>query len=152
MPGRFNVTLFDYSGEATTHGFRTQELTETTIGPEEVLKNDYLTALAAITNGVIAKNQLGNIERSGNGPGPAGSYREIKMLVTFEDEVTYRLGTVEVGCVDLAALTLKENSDEVVLADGGAMAAWVTAFETFAFSVEGNDVAVLKAVVVGRNI
>jgi hypothetical protein len=152
MPGRFNETQFDYSGEATTHGFRTTELNDTNIVAQQGLRDAYLSAVGDISNGTRGKHQLGNVIRTGNGPGPAGSYRELKLLVTFEDTVTYRLGTVEIGCADLAAITLKENSDEVVLDDAGVMAAWVSAFEAFALSVDGNPVNVRRAMVVGRSI
>ena len=83
----------------------------------------------------------------------ANANREQKILVTYFDNVTFKTFSKEIPIADRSAVTkVSANSDEIVLADGGAMAAFVSAFEATARTDAGNAVTVTKATWVGRNL
>lgn len=155
-------TVMDYGRETSVVGFNLRAHTGTPPADWDGLFGDIATAdryelrtaLNGVTRGVIT-NETGTavINKVTNvGPTDPNAQREQKLLVVYEDDVTKSLYSVEIPALDYDAVTLKENSDEVVLADGGVMAALVTAMETHAVSKDGNAINVIRAVAVGRNI
>lgn len=116
---------------------------------------DLKTALDAIIAGVMAKEQVVIYDTVLSGAIPASPYaqRELKILLSYQGNDTERVFRLEIPTPDLVALTLGAN-DSVVLADGGVMAAFVTAFEAVARAPDDDaeEVTVVGARVVGRNI
>lgn len=113
------------------------------------------TALDAIILGVQAKETVTIYDTVLSGAVPASPFaqRELKLLVTYQGDTTLKKFRSEIPTPDLAALTLAAG-DSVVLADGGVMAAFVTAFEAIARNPEDDTetVTVIGAKLVGRNI
>jgi hypothetical protein len=111
-------------------------------------------ALDAITLGVIQRETIMAAETGISGELPTSPYaqRELKLLVTYADDVTGDRGTFTVPMPDLAALTPVEGTDRILLEDTGVMAAFVSAVEDYALSSAGNAITVLTAHVVGRNL
>lgn len=115
----------------------------------------FKTALDAITLGVLAAEKVTIYDTVLSGAVPTSPYaqRELKLLVRYVGDTTARKRSFEVPCPDLEALTLT-GKDQVTLADGGVMAAFVTAFEAIARMADDDaeTVTVTGAEVVGRNI
>lgn len=116
---------------------------------------DLKTALDAITIGVQASEivSLYNTTISAAVPTSPFAQRELKLLVRYVGDSTGRKRSFEVPCPDLANLTLT-GKDKVVLADGGIMAAFITAWEAIARMPDDDaeTVTITGAEVVGRNI
>lgn len=85
-------------------------------------------------------------------PTDAYARREIKLSVTYQGNTSGKLFHVTVPGPDLA--NLDWTGETVNIADGGIMAAWVTAFEDVAKSPNDDteDVTVISARIVGRNL
>jgi hypothetical protein len=115
----------------------------------------FKTATDAVILGVQAHEivNIYNTALSGAVPVSEFAQRELKMRVTYQGDTSLRKRRVEIPTPDLAALTLT-GKDSIVLADGGVMAAWVTAFEAIArmSDDDAEEVTVIGAKVVGRNI
>jgi hypothetical protein len=108
-----------------------------------------------ITLGVLAQETLVLDQTiiSAAVPVSAFAQRELKIEVQYVGNTSGKKFQLEIPTPDLSALTLN-NTDEIVLADAGPMAAWVTAFETLAKSpdLDTEGVTVIRALVKGRNI
>lgn len=114
----------------------------------------YKTALNAIIEGILAKENIvlyDTILDSATLPAE-GAQRERKLLLTYVGDTTGFKFSQEIPTADLSALTLLPN-DQVELADGGVMAAYVTAFEAIARNPkdDAETVTVIGAKHVGRN-
>lgn len=81
---------------------------------------------------------------------PASPYaqREAKWLVSYSDNVTGRVYSMEIGGPDL---TLLSSDGQTMDVSGGAGAALVSALETNVLSRDGNAITVGPIVHVGRN-
>ena len=115
------------------------------------------TAVAGITNGTIHKEMIvmDNTVLSSALPGTNYAQRENKALVTYSGDTTGKLFQCTVPCLDLSAVTFNPGGgDALVLADGGAVAAFVAAFETIVRSPDNDaeTVTVQSIRSVGRNI
>lgn len=156
----FSVTKRDFSDEPTTTSWR---LADTTAGN--------FASLAGLTTpgqaGYDLKSAMDDLQVAGQGStiftaynlvqgrGPStdpDSQREQKLVFFGHDNTNFDPVTWEIGCVDLSAVTRIPSTDLVELADGGAVAAMVTAIETHVKSKAGNAVTVDKAQLQGRNI
>jgi len=115
---------------------------------------DLKTALGAITLGVQAHERVTIYDTVLDPSVPTNPFaqRELKLLVRYQGDTTGRKRSFEVPCPDLAALTLT-GKDNVLLADGGVMAAFVTAWEAVARMPDDDSetVSITGAEVVGRN-
>ncbi len=117
----------------------------------------FIVLTDAITVGVIAKETVKAVETkiSGSLPVLQWARRELKMLVTYIGDTSGKLFSCSLPCPDLTTLQLETgDANFVVLADGGAMAAWITAWEGLARSPddETETVTIMSAEIVGRNI
>jgi len=115
----------------------------------------FKTALDAIILGVQADEKITiyNTTLSAAVPVSPFAQRELKILLRYQGDTTGRKRSVEIPTPDLAALTLV-GKDQVLLADGGVMAAFVTAFEAIARMPDNaaETVTVTGAEIVGRNL
>lgn len=156
MPHLSQFTFLDKSGEKSTHTIYNGAITAISIADFLTEFGDYRTALAGITIGTIHQESWIGDRTILSQALPASNWaqRETKLLVTYQGDNTDKLFTLEIPTPDLDSLTLAEESDQVVLADDGVMAAWVTAFEQLARSPDSDQetVTVLRARIVGRNV
>lgn len=115
----------------------------------------FKTTTDAIILGVQAQEVINiyNTALSGALPASPFAQRELKIRVSYQGDTSLRKRGIEIPTPDLASLTLT-GKDNVVLADGGIMAAWVAAFEAIArmSDDDAEEVTVIGAKVVGRNI
>jgi hypothetical protein len=114
----------------------------------------YKTALAGIIEGVLAKESVtiyDTILDSTTLPAESAQ-RERKIMMTYVGDNTGFKFFQEIPTADLAALTLLPN-DQIELADGGVMAAYVSGFEALARNPkdDAETVTVIGAKHVGRN-
>lgn len=149
------MSIRDYSKELSRFTTFYTGITAANIGDILSQWGTLKTATGNIILGEIASEQLvlDNTKISAAVPSSPFAQRELKILVNYVGNTSQKPFSVEIPTPDLAALTLN-NTDEVVLADGGVMAAWVTAFETLAKSPDSDTetVTVTSAFVKGRNI
>lgn len=149
------LTQRDYSKELSRFKVHFTGITTVNIGDILTQWGALKTATDALTLGVLANETLvlDNTILSADIPASPFAQRELKMQVNYIGNTSQKPFQIEVPCPDLAVLTLN-NTDEVVLADGGVMAAFVTAFETLAKSPDSDveTVTVISAYIKGRNI
>ena len=150
------VAVLDAGQEKSSHRIYHGALTATSIAGFLIDWGNYKTALDDIVAGTLHKEQLvmDNTVLSNVPPADPSVQRENKLLITYQGNTSLKKFQLEIPCPDFAALTRDSVGDGVVLADGGVMAAWVTAFETIARTPDDDTetVTVLSARYVGRNI
>jgi len=117
----------------------------------------FKTATDAIMAGVLRHEKIAIYDTPLSGALPASNFarRELKLLISYQGVSTGRRWTFELPCPDLAALTLETgDANYVNLADGGVMAAWVTALVAILRAPDDDTevCTILSARVVGRNI
>ena len=109
------------------------------------------SAIGAVTNGNQVSREVSLPQRLSNAAGAAGSMREYKLLIRYEDDVTFERGYFTIPTFDISAVTMVTGTDRVDLTLA-PMPALVTAVQGFVISKVGNSVTVLEAVAVGRNL
>lgn len=148
-------SLNDESLETSTHTVKTAVLTAVNFDAENTLVTTLKTALIAITIGTLYRDSRASIiATSPVKPGDLFAQRELKLLVRYQGDITGKYYTLEIATPDLTNLTQEGNTDFVVLADGGIMAAWVTGFEAVAKAPDDltETITTISAQIVGRNI
>jgi len=150
--GKYNRTVLDYDGEKGSHGFKTPELTAVNFAAQATLRSAYGIAVAGICNGVLGQSEYGNVDFTGNDPSNTPTdQRELKWMVRFLDTVNQKKGSIELPCADVAVLN-PNNRGYANIGDAGPVDAFVTAFEAYALSQDGNAVEVQSIQLVGRNV
>lgn len=148
---RHNRSYIDYSEEISSLSFYVQQINAGNLVATQGQINAIGLALLDLTLGAL-KNTQTILEFSASNPTPPTdpyAQRELKWLVSYRDNVTLREYQIEIPCADLTD-NLLANTDKADLASTD-WAAFVTAFEAGAKSLDGNAVTVLDAFVVGRN-
>lgn len=153
---KVNLTLLDVTNEKSNVGINAGDITAVSIAGFLTEFGAFRDAVAAITLGTMHKEQWVGDDTVLSQALPASPWaqREIKALVRYQGDTSLKVFTIEVPTLDLDAITLEAGTDNIVLADGGVMAAFVTAFEQIARSPDSTTetITVLSAKVVGRNI
>jgi len=150
--GKYNRTVLDYDGEKGSHGFKTTALTAANFDAQGTLRSAYGVSVAGICNGVLGQSEYGNVDFTGNDASDApADQRELKWMVRFLDTITQKKGSVELPCADTAVLD-PNNRGYAQMGDAGPVDAFVTAFEAYAKSQDGNAVEVQSIQLVGRNV
>lgn len=116
----------------------------------------YKTALIAILEGTLRHEvvKIYDVQLDATIPGNLAR-RELKMLVTYTGDTTGDKFSMEIACPDLAALTMESgDANYVQLADGGVMAAFVTAHAALVTSPDDDTEAttIQSVQIKGRNI
>lgn len=146
-------SIRDWSDEYSSVAFPIAEpLGTTTYADHEVGPlATFRTAVAGVTLGTIAR-EWERVYEGGNDQRPASplAQREFGLRVFYELDTSGEKRNLTIGAVDIAALTVDGGSDLVELADGGPMAALVSAMES-EMEVNGETITVTKAQIVGRN-
>jgi len=141
------VTKRDYSGEDSSSGFNLAQQVDnaTYISARDAL----IAQIDAITNGTTVKFAESKLTRQTNNmPSDETSARETKMLVSYEDTVTFKRYSVSIPTFDRTTVTMIQGTD---LVDPVSLAGFITAFEGAVVSPDGNPVNVLESRFVGRN-
>lgn len=153
------ITVTDYTSEKSVHKVPSYQIDAANLATWLTGWGDYKTALDAIILGVQQKETVAIYDTILSNAIPTSPFaqREVKLLIRYRGDTNGQLYTLTIPTPDLANLTFaagaQGNSDYIELADGGIMAAWVTAFEAIARSPEDDTetVTVESAQVVGRN-
>jgi len=153
MPSILRLTYHDYGKPQEASGFKVKGLTFTTgnIVAEMAAANALAAAIDAITLGVRTKTEYvaDYAETAPTLPASQFAQREVKWLVKYSDDVSGELFSCEIPCADLALLD--PNADERPDLTAGAMATFVTAFQTYVKN-GANSVTVEDVVFVSRNL
>lgn len=153
MASGYDVTIRDYGKEVSTAGFRGVTLDAANMVAQAALMATLLTAVGNITIGQVAKTKVvaNSTLVSQAAASDPNAQRERKWLVRYEDQTTHGLYNVEIPTADLSGTHLQAGQDTADLTDAD-MAAFVSAFEAFQRSPDGNAVTVIEILHVGRTI
>lgn len=156
MPHLSKFTINDRSGEKSNHTLYNGAITAGSLPGFLTDFGAYRTALEAIILGNVTQEEWVGDRTQLTEAIPASNFaqRELKLLIRYVGDTSGGVHTLEIPTPDLANLTIDPSTDLVDLADGGIMAAWVTAFQTIARTPDDDTetVTVQSARVVGRNI
>jgi len=157
MPHYSTFTILDYGGEKSSFQFNHGALTVASLPGFLTGFGALRTALDAIISGTLNKEKIVLDDTLLSSAAPASPYaqREMKMLIVYRDTTSNKQYQMTVPTPDLSVLTIPPSSgDYVTLADGGVMAAFVTALETIGRSPEDDthNIEVVSARIVGRNL
>lgn len=155
MASEVTYTQIDHSNEPTRTTLRFADIVDAaTLAAVNTAIATMQTDIAAITNSTIKQRKvsLATVKLSNLIPASPDSQRERKLVVYYQDNVTFETYTVEIGCADVTALTIPPGTDEVTLADAGVMQTFYNDFNANVLSKNGNAVTIIRAVLVGRNL
>lgn len=148
-------SINDESLETGSHTINSVALTAANFDAQNTLIDSYSTALMGISLGNLWKDSRNTVIATDKvKPGTLIAQRENKILIRYQADTTKSYHNLEVPCPDFANLTQEGNTDFVVLADAGVMAAYVVAFEACVTNPLDitEAVTVVSAQLVGRNI
>jgi len=150
--GFFSADFLDYDSEAANLRGHTVLLTAANWAAKATLMGNFMSAVTALTAGVIRSYRYGNYDVVGYGPATSpNAQRELKMLVRFVDTVNNRPDSIELPCPDLANLDPNDRAN-FEIGDAGVIDAFVTAFEAYAMSIDLNPVTITELTLVGRRL
>lgn len=155
MTSEITYTQIDHSNEPTRTTLRFADIVDAaTLATVNTARDTLLTDMQAITNSTFKqhKTTMNTVKLSNVIPASADSQRERKIVVYYQDNVTFETFSLEIGCADVTALTIPPGSDEITLADGGVMQTFYNDFNANVLSRNGNAVTIIKATLVGRNL
>jgi len=149
---QYTASFRDYDGEPSSFRVNSALLTSGNIVAQTAAASALLTALAGITIGIIAKNQLiaYNTTLSSVLPTNPIAQRESKWLVLSQDNVTHKLFRNEIPTADLTLLT--NHSEFITDFTPAALAAFKTAWEAFVLSEDGNACTLISLQAVGKRL
>lgn len=142
----YSLTLTDRSTEKSTTRIGVQSFAD--LPSYIAARAAFETEVIAATLGTLTTRSEALITRLANGGNGAGN-RELKYLVTVNDNVTFENFTFTLPTADDTAFTFAQNSDEVQLSSAASL---VTAIQGFYQSPRGNLATVTSIRLVGRNL
>lgn len=152
LEGRYSQTRIDYDGETSNFGFRVEPLTAANFDAQHALKVAFAAAVTAIVLGNKVSDSEANVDVIGTTlPASQFAQREMKWLVRWHDSVNDKAYSTQLPTADLAVLD-PNNRGYAEIGDAGVVDAFVTAFEAYALSQDGNPVVVDSIQFVGRNL
>jgi len=155
MTSEITYTQIDHSNEPTRTTLRFADIVDAaTLTSVNAARDTLLADMQAITNSTFKqhKTTLNTVKLSNLIPASPDSQRERKMVIYYQDNVTFETFTLEIGCADTTALTIPPGTDEITLADAGVMQTFYNDFNANVLSKNGNAVTIIRAVLVGRNL
>lgn len=154
MPSKTTARYNDYDREASAVTLQGLTLTAANFDAQITAYNDLLTAIGAITRGILITKMIGNeTVLQNNRSEPATSeeaQRESKWLVRYHETTGGLQHTCELPCANRTFLD-PNNRGFAEMGDGAEVDAFVTAFEAFVKSDAGLGVTVDSIEHVGRN-
>lgn len=152
IKGRLNVRYEDYDGEVSTMRVEPIELTAANFDAQVAAAIAFMDAIAAITLGLKTGFQHMNDTKTILGPSSdQDAQRERKWLVQYHDGITFKRYTTEIPCADLAQLDPNDRGNANI-GDGGVVDAFVSAWEAFVVTPDGNTAIIDEITHVGRNV
>ena len=152
MPQILTITYHDYDAEPSTVSFPYGvAMTAANFDAQVVLQVALADAIAGITRGTKVRTVYGNVIPTMAVSTDPLAQRENKWLVRYHDVTTGAGHTYELPCADLTFLDPNARG-QAEMGDAAEVDAFVTAFEDYVLSPDGNAVLVDQIVFVGRNI
>lgn len=158
MAGTITLTYKDYSGEKSTARIPTIQVDAANLAQFLTDFGAYKTAIGNLTLGNLQKELVSLYDTDiSNAPATDPvAQRELKLKVRYYGNTSGTEWFFTIPCPDLPNLPFADGvdgkSDYLVLADGGIVAAFVTAFETIARDPDDTEDVTVKSIqVVGRN-
>jgi hypothetical protein len=152
LEGQYTVDWKDYDGEPTSTTFPVAALTAANFDAQEVLRAALQSALDAILLGQIQQYEQANlIVDSVSAPDDPLAQRELAIRVNYVDGTALKPHRTEIPCPDLTNLDSNARA-YFAIGDGDVIDAWVTKFEAYALSEDGNAVEVQNMILKGRNL
>jgi len=149
--GFTSLSYADYNNEISTVRVHAAETTAANHDAEHIARVALADAIAGITLGLRIKMSYGNDIKTVLGPADDDeAQREKKWLVSYHDGVTLKRYNVEIPCADTAQLDPQDRANAHI-GDAGVVDAFVSAFEAFAVTPDGNTPIVDEITFVGRN-
>lgn len=150
-----NTTIRDRSKETSGFKLFNGAITAVSIGGFLTDYGNLKTAIDNLTLGVLARDLWVGDSTNISDLVPASPFaqREIGLRFHYTGDTTNKAYFVTLPCPDLAAVTYIGDTDDVLLADAGVVAAMVTAMETIGRTPDDDTetITVQRAEVVGRN-
>lgn len=147
------VQINDYNSERSTVRVRSTTITAANHDAQYAAFISFYDAMMAITLGLRVGATFGNefpIVDASTPASDVNAQRERKWLVRYTDGTAMKSYKMEIPCADLTYLDAN-NREYADLTDTD-VAAFVTAFEAFVLSQDGNAVTVDSIQHVGRNL
>jgi len=149
---QLSITQLDYSKESTTTSYYVDETIDTTYTANFAAFTALVNAEGLLTTG-SQYSIVQEMNRSVQVPPVAAtspfSQRELRWRVRYRDLVTEKEYSFTIGCPELTG-NLKPGTDEADL-DSAAWLGYIAEFEATARSVDGNNVMLLGATLIGRS-
>jgi hypothetical protein len=151
----FSITYLDQSRERSSiKGYATL-LDATNFDDQQTLFVTFVAAAADLVLGELIQREYGIKDLFADGlPGTNLAQREDKLLVSYRDSVTGKPLNMSIPTAKLSAIVYQAQSTKgyIVLADGGVVADFVTAFEAFVIApLTGNATEVMAIRFKGAN-
>lgn len=148
--GQHTFTYTDYGGEKSAVRVRGVALTAANFDAQVLASVAVQDAIAAMALGVKGKVVYANEnDISAAKASDPFAQRETKWLVSYHDNTTGDKYTLEIPCADISLLS--QDTGDILPLTVTEAAAFVSAFESFAKSKNGNTVVVDQILHVGRN-
>lgn len=156
MPSYSNWTLTEYSGKTTPVTIYNGDITAVSLPGFLTEFGQMRAAIEGITLGVVKSEKWTGDDTllSNAKPGDPHAQRESKWLVHYRDTVTNKMYRLEIGTADVGSEATPRLLPNTDIADptNAEVAAFITRFNSFARSPEGNAVVYDHMEIVGRNI
>jgi len=150
----YSLSILDKSKEDGPSSVRlhTTLMTAGNFSAQAGLMDTLRTAITGIITGTPSTERrlAADTKLSSVRPTDVNAQREIKWLVTYEDDVTHDVYRAEIPTADLALLD--GPSDHINDLTTGAIATFVAAFEAVVLSKAGNAVTILDIMFVGKRL
>jgi len=138
------LTLIDHSNEATTVSIRTTG----------DFDDDWTLATAIYQ---LSNDEWRKVERNavttfiGQPPNYEPAQNELKILVGYQDNVTFENYTMEIPAPNTATFVIPAGTDYITMNTGVWATVFIPAFQTAVLSKAGNPVTVRYGRIIGRN-
>lgn len=153
MPTKVTIAYLDHSGERTSWSCEGVDLSSANYDAQDTLIGNMRTAAAALLNGTLNRTTISTIDDGSSAlPSDPAAQRELKIRLTYADNVNGRLFNTHLPCPDMSHASRAQGTD-VYNIEETEFAAFVTAFEAYARAPgTGNAVTVQSARLVGRRV
>lgn len=148
--GFFSQTFTDYDGEKSAIRGRTAVLTAANFDAQATARSEFIAALAAMVSGLNHKYSFGTEIINNLGKATSvNAQREYKWLVSYHDGTTLKGYSLEIPCANAARLDPNDRA-HANIGDGAEVDAFVTEFESYFLTPDGNAPIVDEITLVGR--
>lgn len=152
LTSEYTVKYKDYDGEVSKVTFTVTPLTAVNFDAQEALRAALQTALDNVLLGELQSWEKANVvvDSVSMATDPFAQ-RELAAKATYLDATALKKYTTQIPSPDLAHLDPTARAI-FEIGDAGHVDAWITAFEAYALTPDGNAPEVQEIKLVGRNL